>query len=251
MEIVTSDIPTSTTIALITGGNKGIGFEVARQLGAKNFHVIIGARDGGKGSVAAVTLQDLGLSASSIVLDVTSEDSVASAATAIEREFGRLDVLVNNAGIAVDHHTPPDQVTRAQLLETYETNVFGVVTVTNAMLPLLRKSQSGRIINQSAELGSVTLTGRMQPPMLFVNWLAYNSSKAALNAVTVEYAKALRETPIRVNAVSPGRVSSDLNNHAAGGKTTAQGAEVAVHVATLPPDSPTGRFWNETGQIAW
>lgn len=236
-------------VALITGANKGIGFEIAKQLGLKGVHVILGARDGSNGEMAAEELRDFGVSASAVVLDVTRKESVVGAAESIDKEFGRLDVLVNNAGIAVDHHTPPEEVTHDQLVRTYETNVFGVVAVTNAMLPLLRKSKSGRIVNQSAELASLSLP-QMEPPMVFLNWLAYNSSKAALNSVTVEYAKALRETPIRVNAVSPGRVSSDLNGHA-GGKSTAEGAEVAVFVAMLPPDSPTGVFWNETGQIAW
>lgn len=237
-------------VALITGANKGIGFEIARQLGSEGFHVIIAARDGLKGDRAATALRKLRISASSIVLDVTQNDSALAAASSIDRDFGHLDVLVNNAGIAVDHHTAPEEVTRVQLAETYETNVFGTVAVTNAMLPLLRKSESGRIVNQSAELGSLTSTAMMEPPLVFLNWLAYNSSKAALNSVTLEYAKALRGTSIRVNAVSPGRVSTDLNNNA-GGKTAAEGARVAVHVATLPADSPSGGFWNETGQIPW
>lgn len=236
-------------VALVTGANKGIGFEVARQLGLQGFNVVIGARDASRGEEAASKLRELGIRASAVAIDVTRPDTVAAAADELEREFGVLDVLVNNAGIAPDQHTSPEETPRELMARTYETNVFGVVTVTNAMLPLLRKSASGRIVNQSAELGSHRLAALMEPPMVHVNWLAYNSSKAALNAVTLEYAKAFRGTPLRVNAVSPGRVSSELNGFA-GGKSTAEGAAVAVHVATLA-DSPTGGFWNESGQIPW
>lgn len=244
----THESNSGSKVVLVTGANKGIGFEVARQLGLQGHRVVIGARDASRGEEAAAELRALGISASTVEIDVTRSNSIAAAALQLEQEFGVLDVLVNNAGIAVDHHTKPEDVTHDQLVATYETNVFGVIAVTNAMLPLLKKSVSGRVVNQSAELASLRLP-QLQPPMVFLNWLAYNSSKAALNSVTVEYAKAFRDTSLRFNAVSPGRVSSELNGFA-GGKSTGQGAEVAVHVATLA-DSPTGTFWNESGQIAW
>ncbi|HZH97339.1 MAG TPA: SDR family oxidoreductase, partial [Fimbriimonadaceae bacterium] len=190
-------------VALVTGANKGIGKEIARQLGAQGLTVLVGARDLERGEEAAAELKASGANSHAVRLDVTDEASIAEAARRIEEEFGGLDVLVNNAAIAQDS-VPPSQLDMATLRRTFETNVFGVVAVTQAMLPMLRKSSAGRIVNLSSGLAS--LAQNSDPDWAFdsVNLLAYNSSKTALNAVTVQFAKELRDTPIKVNAADPG-----------------------------------------------
>jgi NAD(P)-dependent dehydrogenase (short-subunit alcohol dehydrogenase family) len=175
-------------IALITGANKGIGLEIARQLGRQGMTVLIGARDEGRGREAAEGLQSEGTKAHFIRLDVTSQNTIDQAARRIEEEFGKLDILVNNAGIAIDD-APPSKLDLDALHRTYETNVFGPVAVTRAMLPLLRKSSAGRIVNMSSGLGSLTLSNDPSWTFAHINLLAYNSSKTALNAVTVQFAK--------------------------------------------------------------
>ena len=253
-----------TTTALITGANKGIGFATARQLGARGWTVLVGARDEGRGRDAEKDLIASGADARFVGLDVTSEQSVADAARWIETEIGGLDVLVNNAGIAGGWAGKPSETSVAALRTVYETNVFGVVAVTNAMLPLLRHSPAGRIVNLTSELGSITETMNPQSPMFGIASLAYPSSKTALNMVTAMYAKELAGTPIKVNAANPSYCATDLNRRS-GFRTPEQGAEVAVHLATLPADGPTGTFWGyiwtkdggdrsaseEWGEIAW
>ncbi|MEV0198185.1 SDR family oxidoreductase [Nonomuraea sp. NPDC050691] len=236
-----------TTTALITGANKGIGFEIARQLAERGVTAVVGARDEERGRAAAERLGQ-----PYVLLDVTDEESVQAAAKWIEREYGRLDVLVNNAG-TVGGWPPeprPSATPAAALREVYETNVFGVVTVTNAMLPLLRRSEAGRIVNMSSELGSVSLALDPGTPFWESNLLAYNSSKSALNMVTVSYAKELRDTPIKVNACTPGYCATDLNGHS-GHRTAEQGAVIAVRLATLGADGPTGAFLSEDGPLSW
>ena len=236
-------------VALVTGANKGIGKEIARQLGAQGLTVLVGARDLGRGEEAATELKASGANSHAVRLDVTDEASIAEAARRIEEEFGGLDVLVNNAAIAQDS-VPPSQLDMATLRRTFETNVFGVVAVTQAMLPMLRKSSAGRIVNLSSGLGS--LAQNSDPNWAFdsVNLLAYNSSKTALNAVTVQFAKELRDTPIKVNAADPGYTATDMNGHS-GTRTVEQGATAAVRLATLPDDGPTGSFFDEDGVVPW
>ncbi|MFC6081727.1 SDR family oxidoreductase [Sphaerisporangium aureirubrum] len=234
------------TNALITGANKGIGFEIARELQERGVTVLIGARDEERGRVAAEKL-----GARSVRLDVTSEDSVKAAAAFVEEEYGSLDILVNNAGIIVhqDDHLPsgtPLEMMRA----TYETNVFGVVAVTNAMLPLLRRAPAARIVNMSSGLGSLTLGSDPSVPFYDLNLLTYNSSKAALNMVTLSYAKELRDTPIKVNAADPGYCATDMNDHT-GYRTATQGAAIAVRLALLPEDGPTGAYMDDEGVVPW
>jgi len=249
-----------TTIALITGANKGIGFETARLLGARGMTVLIGARDEAKGAEAERALRDGGADARFVQLDVTDEKSVTRAAEWVEAEFGRLDILVNNAGIARgDGSGAPSQTTLATMREVYETNVFGVVAVTNAMLPLLRRAPAARIVNVSSEVGSITSMTDPDGPMAAMASIPYPSSKTALNMVTAMYAKELRDTPIKINAANPGYCATDLNGQR-GFRTPEQGAEISVHLATLPEDGPTGVLWGHlwtvdgpaaTGALPW
>ena len=236
-------------IALITGANKGIGKEIARQLGAQGLTVLLGARDAGRGAEAATELQNEGLNAHSVTLDVTDQASIDGAVRKIESDFGRLDVLVNNAGIALDSG-PASETTLDTLRRTYETNVFGVFAVTQAFLPLLRKSEAGRIVNLSSGLGSLTQNSDPDWGFAGVKPLAYNSSKAALNMQTVILAAELKDSGIKVNAADPGFTATDLNQHR-GPRTVQQGATAAVRLATLPADGPTGEYFDEDGPIPW
>src|SRR2546423_1303762 len=237
------------TIALITGANKGIGFEIARQLGTGGATVLLGSRDAARGKAAAATLPDIDVHV--VQVDVTSGASIAAAAAWIDATHGRLDVLVNNAGIAVDREYRPSTVPLDTLRATYETNVFGVVAVTNGMLPLLRRSPAGRIVNLSSALASLTMSSQPEPP-----WgrdllhLAYMSSKTALNAVTLQYAAELRDTPILVNAADPGYCATDLNDWQ-GFQSAAEGARIVVELATLPAGGPSGTFRSATGPVPW
>ncbi len=240
---------TNEKIALITGANKGIGKEIARQLGAQGLTVLLGARDAGRGAEAAEELQNEGLDAHAVTLDVTDAASITAAAQKIESDFGRLDVLVNNAGIAQDSG-PASQTTLDTLRRTYETNVFGVFAVTQALLPLLKKSEAGRIVNLSSGLGSLTQNCDPKWEFAAVKPLAYNSSKAALNMLTVIFAAELKDSGIKVNAADPGFTATDLNQHR-GPRTVQQGATAAVHLATLPADGPTGGYFDEDGPIPW
>jgi NAD(P)-dependent dehydrogenase (short-subunit alcohol dehydrogenase family) len=239
--------PVNGKVALITGANKGIGLEIARQLGRQGMTVLLGARDEGRGQEAAEKLQADGVDARSIQLDVISQETIDRAARRIEKEFGRLDVLVNNAGIFTDD-TPPSGLHMEVLRRTYETNVFGPVAITQAMLPLLRRSPAGRIVNMSSGLGSLTQISDPGWEFSNLNLLAYNSSKTALNAVTVQFAKELRDMAVKVNSADPGYTATDMNSHQ-GTRSVEQGARVAVRLATLPADGPTGGFFDENGPL--
>ncbi len=242
---------TDDRVALVTGANKGIGFEIVRQLAEKGITVLLGSRDRERGEAAAATLQAERLAVKAIAIDVLDSSSVAAAAAQVEREYGRLDILVNNAGISREFpRTAPSATPASRLVETYATNVCAVVEVTNAFLPLLRKSASGRIVNQSSSMGSLTLAADPDSPFAALNLLAYNSSKAALNEITLEYAKELRGSTVKINAADPGYVSTDLNNHQ-GYRTPAQGAAPAVALATLPDNGPTGTFSSDQGPMPW
>jgi NAD(P)-dependent dehydrogenase (short-subunit alcohol dehydrogenase family) len=232
-------------IALITGANKGIGFETARQLGAQGMTVLVGARDSERGVEAERALREGGADAHFIQLDVTDEKSVQQAAEWIEAEYGRLDILINNAGtpsVSRRRSTPGD-TDLDDMRAVYEINVFGVVRVTNAMLPLLRRAPAARIVNVSSEVGSITsMTDPASPLGQMPASVQYPSSKSALNMITAMYAKDLRDTPIKVNAANPGYCATDFNGNS-GFRTATQGAEVSVHLATLPQDGPTGILW--------
>lgn len=239
----------TTKIALITGANKGIGLEIARQLGTQGITVLIGARDEKRGSEAAEKLQAENIDAHAVQLDVMNQESIDAAAKYIENQFGKLDILVNNAGIFIDN-APPSQLDMEILRRTYETNFFGVFAVTKAMLPLLRKAQAGRIVNISSGLGSLTQNSDPNYEFASAKTLAYHSSKTALNAMTVQFAHELKDTPIKVNSADPGYVATDINNYN-GKRTVEQGATAAVRLATLPDDGPTGSFFDENGVVPW
>lgn len=237
-----------TTISLITGANKGIGFETARLLATRGRTVLLGVRDEERGRVAEKALREDGADARFVQLDVTDEASVRRAAEWVEAEFGRLDVLVNNAGIArADGHGAPSETTLETLREVFETNVFGVVAVTVAMLPLLRRSPAARIVNVSSEVGSITGMTDPASPLWPMASVPYPASKTALNMVTAMFAKELRDTGIKVTAANPGYCATDLNG-SSGFRTAEQGAEVSVHLATLPADEPDGVLWGYVWQ---
>src|SRR6478752_4981152 len=203
-------------IALITGANKGIGLETARQLGKEGITVLIGARDEKKATGAAEELRKAGIDAHGLVIDVDSEESIQKAAATVERQYGRLDILVNNAGVMFHDK---DKSAGAQPLEvwrkTFETNFFGLIATTQAFLPLLRKSDAGRIVNLSSILGSMTYHSAPDSPIYGFHVPAYNVSKAAVNAFTVQLAYELKDSKIKVNAAHPGWVKTDLGGEGA------------------------------------
>ncbi|QUL54978.1 SDR family oxidoreductase [Paenibacillus tritici] len=237
-------------IVLITGGNKGIGFETARQLGNMGYEILIGARSENKGHEAVTLLEKEKIKAKTVVLDVTNPSSVLSAVEWIEQEYGLLDILINNAGVFFEENTPPSELELSILKSTYETNVFGVFSVTKAMLPLLRYSSAGRIVNLSSALGSLTLNSDSTSEFYNANSLAYNSSKTAVNALTVSLAKELSDSPIKINSVCPGFTATDLNGNS-GYRTVEQAASIVVELATILNDGPTGGFFDEHGVVAW
>jgi NAD(P)-dependent dehydrogenase (short-subunit alcohol dehydrogenase family) len=235
----------TTKVALITGANKGIGFQTARQLGTQGMTVLAAARDEERGRHAEHALRQAGIDAHFVQLDVTDATSIQRAAEWIDAEYGHLDILVNNAGTAspARRGCPPSQTSLADMRAVYEINVFGAVAVTNAMLPLLRRAPAARIVNVSSEVGSLTSQTDPASPLRQMPASAqYPSSKAALNMLTAMYAKELAGTPIKVNAANPGYTATDFNDHR-GFRTATQGAEPSVHLATLPDDGPSGILW--------
>jgi NAD(P)-dependent dehydrogenase (short-subunit alcohol dehydrogenase family) len=240
------DSVNDTKTALVTGANKGIGFAIAQGLGELGFTVAVGARDDARREEAVERLRAAGADAFGVALDVTRDDSVSAAAKTIEREAGRLDVLVNNAGIAgrADGGAQdPTTLDLDVLREVLDTNVFGVVRVTNAMLPMLGRASSPRIVNMSSNMGSLTLrTG----PVL----AAYAPSKTLLNSVTTQYARRFADTNVIVNAACPGYVATDFTGFNAP-RTPEQGAAIAIRLATLPEDGPRGGFFDDEGAVPW
>jgi NAD(P)-dependent dehydrogenase (short-subunit alcohol dehydrogenase family) len=236
-------------IALISGANKGIGFEIARGLGAKKITVLVGARDEARGQAAAGKLKSEGADARFVKLDVTDSGTIERAAEWIEKEFGRLDILVNNAGVA-EFGTKPSDVDLAKVREVYETNFFGPVALIQRMLPLLKKSKHGRIVNVSSSLGSLTLSSDLNSPFADFLALGYNTSKSALNSMTIQFAKELKDTPIKVNAICPGYCATDINGNS-GPRSAAQGAVAAIQYATIGDDGPTGGYFNDEGRVPW
>ena len=247
-------------IALVTGANQGIGLQIAKDLAAHGFTVLVGSRNFEKGQKAA---QSIGAAAHALQLDVTDQASITAAAERIGNEFGRLDVLVNNAAISntgkqlaqtVEEYsrlTRPSNVSLDEVRTIWETNVFGVLAVYQAMLPLLRKAPAARIVNVSSAVGSLTINADPAHPRRANFGPGYSASKTALNAITLAMAIELEPEGIKVNAVSPGFVKTNLNGYA-GTLTVEEGAREPVRLALLGPDGPTGRFtrWeNET--IPW
>jgi NAD(P)-dependent dehydrogenase (short-subunit alcohol dehydrogenase family) len=239
-------------VALITGANKGIGYEIARQLGGQGFTVLVGARDEAKGAEAAARLRDERLDAQAVKLDVTDAATIAAAKKFVEERFGKLDILVNNAAIIGKHawDTAPSELALEHIREVFETNFFGVIAVTQAFAPLLKKSDAGRIVNVSSGLGSLTQLSDRNNAFYTLNILDYNASKTALNAFTVSLAKEFQGTPIKVNAADPGYTATDMNAHS-GTQTVEEGADTAVWLATLPDDGPTGGYFSSRRPIPW
>ena len=237
-------------IALITGANKGIGLQVARELALSGYTVLIGARAESLGHEAAVKLQEKGLRVLNVQLDVTDAASIQAAASMIQERFGKLDVLVNNAGISIDAGARPSQLSIEVLRKTFETNVFGAFAVFQAMLPLLRNADAGRVVNVSSGLGSLTFNSDPKHMYASTKFLAYNSSKTTLNAFTVQFAHELKDTSIKVNAADPGFTATDLNSQC-GTRSVEQAARVIVRLATLPASGPTGGFFDEDGPVPW
>ena len=245
---------TTKKIALITGANRGIGFETARQLGQQGIRVLIGARSEEKGLEAESTLKNEGLDAEYINLDINDPATHELAAKFIEATYGRLDILVNNAGIFVDETVDgspvPASATSGEVFrKTFDTNFFRTVELTQKMLPLVRKADAGRIVFLSSALGSLTLHSDPSSPIY--NWKvpAYDISKTALNGYAVHLAQELRDTAIKVNAAHPGSVVTDMN--AAGDIPVEEGAKTSVQLATLPADGYSGRFVYQGEELPW
>ncbi|MFJ1800387.1 SDR family oxidoreductase [Streptomyces sp. NPDC088180] len=234
------------TTTLITGANKGLGYETARRLTEAGHTLLVGARDPRRGRAAAERI-----GARFLPLDVTDEKSVLEASDRVREEFGHLDVLVNNAGITGPRKEAAE-LTADDIKELYDTNVFGAVRVTRAFLPLLRAGESPTVVNVSSGLGSLAIAADPERfesllPVYYPS-LGYNSSKAALNMITVQYAKAFPE--ITFNAVDPGWTATELNDHR-GVQTVEEGAEVIVRMAALGGDGPTGGFFGNAGPVPW
>lgn len=238
---------TTSTIALVTGANKGLGRETVRRLADLGWQVFLAARDTARGTEAVAELAAEGRQAGFVRMDVTSDQSVAAAARLVRAQVGRLDVVINNAGIA-DRGTSPTETTPDELLEVFDTNVFGPARVTRGLLPLLRASTSPRIVMVSSGMGSVATLTDPRWKHLVNPTLGYPASKAALNMLTAVYASALPD--IRVNAVDPGYTATDLNGHT-GPQSLAEGADAIVRLAAIATDGPTGGFFDRNGRIPW
>ncbi len=237
-------------IALITGANKGIGYELARQLGNEGITVLIAARNAELGEAAAEKLKADGTDAYFIELDVTKPETIAKAAETVRTRYGRLDILVNNAGVVDKADGPPSTVDPEAVRRVFEINFFGVLAVTQAMLPLMRNSAAGRIVMLSSGLGSLTWNADPTWPFATFKRLGYNGSKAILNMMTVQLAWELRDTAIKVNTVNPGYTATDMNSNR-GTQTLEEGAAEAFRQALAPDDAPTGGFFETGGVVPW
>jgi NAD(P)-dependent dehydrogenase (short-subunit alcohol dehydrogenase family) len=241
-------------VVLISGANKGLGFETARQMGKMGYKVLLGARDAGKGQAAAEVLRKEGLDAQAVKLDVTKQADVDAVAKRIDREFGGvLDVLVNNAGLMVEKSWTSNVTSEMKVEDvraTYETNVLAPFALTKALLPALKRSKAGRIVNVSSVLGSVTLQGTKGSPTYSTKLFAYNSSKAALNMLTIHLAHELRGTRIKVNSAHPGWAKTDMGGSAAT-LSVEDGARTIVELATLGEDGPNGGYFHGSEVIPW
>ena len=239
-------------VALISGANKGIGFETARQLGQKGITVILGSRDLAKGETAAAQLKKEGIDARAVKLDVVNPADIKAVADTIAHDYGHLDILVNNAGIMLEAiggnntSTVSDEILR----KTFDTNFFSAVAITRAFLPLLKKSDGGRIVNVSSILGSLALHATEGSPIYEAKALAYDASKAALNSFTIHLAHELKGTKIKVNSAHPGWVKTDMGTDAAPMEVV-DGAKTEVELALLGPDGPTGGYFHLGQAITW
>lgn len=237
-------------VALVTGGTRGIGFETVRQLASGGVHVLLAGRDRANAVEASLKLQSQGLPVEAIALDVTREDSIAAAAAEVARKHGKLDILINNAGVFRDDmQRKPSEQSLDIWRDTFATNVFGVVATTQAFLPLLQKAPSARIVNVSSLLGSIAANADPASPIYDFKVPAYNVSKSAVNAWTVQLAHELRNTQIKVNAVHPGSVKTDMN--AGGELDVVDGAKTSVRMALLEDNGPSGGFVYFEDTLPW
>ncbi|WP_263408982.1 SDR family oxidoreductase [Terriglobus tenax] len=240
-------------IALITGANKGIGFETALQLGKQGITVVVAARDEAKVQQTASTLKEVGVDVYPLVLDMTRHTDFDHAYQFLESTFGKLDILVNNAGIAESDRWVENSsttVTQDTLHRVFNTNFFGLIALTQKLLPLIRQSPAGRIVNVSSIMGSLTLHADPASPIYAGKVLAYNASKAALNLFTIHLAVDLKDTPIKVNSAHPGWVKTELGTQYAP-MEIADGAKTSVRLATLPADGPTGGYYFMKESLPW
>lgn len=240
-------------VALITGANKGIGFETARQLGRQGIAVLIGSRNKDNGEKAAAALRAEGIDAQAVQLNVTDEADIKAVRSHIGEKYGRLDILVNNAGIVQGEEffgNSSNSIAQADLRATFDTNLFAVVNLTQQLLPLVEKSEAGRIVNLSSVLGSLTLHASPESPIAPMKSMAYNASKAALNAYTIHLADALKDTKIKVNSAHPGWVKTEMGGEVAPMEIV-DGAKTSVALATLGEDGPTGRYIHMGEELPW
>ncbi|WP_241613062.1 SDR family oxidoreductase [Rosenbergiella epipactidis] len=235
----------SHKIALITGANKGIGFEIANKLGREGIKVYVGARNATRGEDAAQKLRNDGISATFILVDLNDHNSILDAAEKIKKTDGHLDILVNNAGIIDPKDGVPSDSDIDTIKSTFETNFYGTLLVTQSMLPLLKASKNGRIVNISSGLGSLALNSDPSWEFSQTKLIGYNASKAALNMLTVQLAWELKDTPIKVNAANPNFTDTELVPGATGGRPVSEGAKTAIGLALIGEDGPTGKFFED------
>ncbi len=235
-------------IALITGANKGLGFEISRQLAQLGIKVVMGVRDPIKGEAAANQLLSNGLDVEFKYLDVTDAKSIEAIRIYIDKTYGKLDILINNAGVYLDLGQKSSEVSLEIIRQTLETNFIGAVAITQSLLPLIRKSEAGRIVNMSSGRGS--LTQHSDPNCHYAKTLAYNSSKTALNSFTVMLAAELKGTATKVNSADPDWCRTDMGT-AAATHSAQEGADTPVWLATLSEEGPTGGFFNSRNPIPW
>ncbi|CAN5574383.1 SDR family oxidoreductase [soil metagenome] len=244
----------SQKVALVTGANKGIGYETAKQLAQEGVTVIAAARNEAKGKASVDTLKQEGFDVEFLKLDVDNEADIDAAYDYIERKYGKLDILINNAGIQVESNNwaenTVENIGEQVLRETLDTNFFSVVKLTNKLLPLIKKSNAGRIVNLSSILGSLNLHADPESPIYDSKLFAYNASKTALNAYTVHLAHALKNTGIKVNAAHPGWVKTDMGSDAAP-MNVQDGAKTSVELALINEDGPNGKYLHLGNELPW
>lgn len=247
-------------VTLITGANKGIGFEIAKQVGEHGHHVLVGSRDEKRGAEAVKQLLDLGIEADFIQIDVTNKESINKAAELIEEKYGYLTALINNAGISLDKFIVPSKLDTEIIRQDFDVNFFGLVDTTQAMLPLLKKSTKAKIINMSSMMGSLNIAATPESEVYHASVVGYQASKVAVNMFTIKLAKELedlKETTITVNAVDPGMVATEFGgvdpefSRSHGGKPVEEGAKRAVELAVNDDDTSNATFSNAEGVVAW
>ena len=239
-------------VALITGANRGLGYEMARQLAQSGVTIVLAARDQAKGEAAAQKLKQEGLDVQFLKLDVTRKEDRTNAAAFLEQNFGRLDILINNAGISADGlaGTSVSATTEQSLQSTFETNFFAPIALTQVLLPLLKKSEAGRVVNMSSTLGSQTLHADPSSPIYDFKALSYDASKAALNSFTIHLAHELKDTKIKVNSAHPGWVKTDMGTDAAPMELP-EGGKTGVALALLDEGGPSGGFFHMGEKLPW